>query len=103
MFKFSFTILISISLFLMTSCNSSSPNEQSDEVGLDTIDSVGQVPDSLTSFTASSEQLKGVTVEQRDLNEIFKSISSKELTKEEQEVLIKEYQNSIKLHTPSEE
>ncbi|MFB5947051.1 hypothetical protein [Albibacterium profundi] len=106
MIKFLFTrILISTSLFLMISCNNNSQHERSEDADLNTIDSVTQVPDSSTfpALTASSEQLKGVTVEQRDLNEIFKSISSKELTEEEQKILIKEYQDSIKLHTPSKE
>lgn len=106
MIKFSFTriLISSISLFFMISCNNNSSDEKQNDITKGVTDSAVQSPDSLTSSgpTASSGQLKGVTVEQRDLNEIFKSISSKELTEAEQEALIKEYQDSIKLHTPSE-
>ena len=90
--SFSYSILI-VPLFILMSCGDNPSDQQHHTPDTLTKDSVGvSVSDSNIEITP---KLQGVTVEQRDLNQLFKAISSKELTEEEQKELIEHYKDSI--------
>lgn len=96
MTKFSFRrTLIITSLFFIIGCGNTDSEEKHKDADTEMADSIS-VTSSNPSPAEGSDKLKGVTVEQRDLNQLFKSISSKELTEEEQQDLIKQYQDSVK-------
>lgn len=79
----------------MVSCGNTGSDEKHNEANAEIADSIAAIIHD-TTRTATPKKIEGTIIQQGELNDIFKSISSDNQNETGQKILVKQYQDSSK-------